>query len=134
LTVENLLDNFQVIKYKFTADEVMAVFLDASEAVRAAREIRVRVASHLHRYELGAGIGIHTGTVVEGLLGAQNIRFYDVIGDTVNTASRIEKSSSAGELWVSEDTRTQIADPSIDGQKEILAKGKELPVKVYLIQ
>jgi class 3 adenylate cyclase len=131
--VESLLDNSQVIKYKFTADEVMAVFIDANEAVRAAREIRARADTHLKRYTLGAGIGLHTGSVVEGLLGAQKIRFYDVIGDTVNTASRIEKNSGAGELWVSERTLTQLENPSISGEKEISVKGKQIPLKVYSI-
>jgi len=134
LTVENLLNGFQVIKYKFSADEVMAVFMDAGEAARAAREVRAQVAIHLRRYELGAGLGLHTGSVVEGLFGAQNIRFYDVIGDTVNTASRIEKDSVSGELWVSEEMYAQLESPSIIGQKEISAKGKEFPVKVYSIQ
>lgn len=133
LTVEKILDKFQVIKYKFTADEVMAVFIESNESIQAAREIRVKVAEQLWRYDLGAGIGIHTGSLVEGLLGAQKVRFYDVLGDTVNTASRIEKDSQAGELWISEDTRAQIARPVISGEKEIFAKGKELPVKVYLI-
>jgi class 3 adenylate cyclase len=134
LTIENLLNHFQVVKYKFTADEVMAIFLDANEAMNAARELREEIKKRLHPLGLGAGIGLHTGLVVEGLFGAQDVRFYDVIGDTVNTASRIEKSSSAGEAWLSEITLSLIASPVINGQKEITVKGKELPLKVYSIQ
>ena len=134
LTIENLLENFQVIKYKFTADEVMAVFIDAKEAVQAACELRPRIVKQLQAYNLGAGIGIHSGSLVEGLLGAQNVRFYDVIGDTVNTAQRIEGSSAAGEIWISEATRMQLATPSIDGEKEISVKGKELPIRVYSVR
>lgn len=133
LTAEKLLENFRVIKYKFTADEVMAVFIEAGEAVNAARELCSQIERRLHTQRLGAGIGIHTGLLVEGLLGAKNIRFYDVIGDTVNTAQRIENSAASGEIWISEDTRAQLTHPAIKEQNEILVKGKELPVKVYSI-
>ena len=88
----------------------------------------------LLKRELGAGIGIHTGLLVEGLLGGQKVRFYDVIGDTVNTASRIEKISSAGEIWISEDTRLSLANKVTGEQKEVAVKGKDQPIKVYLIQ
>ena len=134
LTIENILNNYQVIKYKFTADEVMAVFLDADEGVNAARDLRDDVMRMLLKRELGAGIGIHTGLLVEGLLGGQKVRFYDVIGDTVNTASRIEKISSAGEIWISEDTRLSLANKVTGEQKEVAVKGKDQPIKVYLIQ
>jgi adenylate cyclase len=133
-TVENLLNNFEVIKYKFTADEVMAVFLDAEEAVRAARELRDTITRILLKRELGAGIGIHTGWLVEGLLGGQNVRFYDVIGDTVNTAARIEKNTGAGEIWISEDTRSSISGRVPGVEREITVKGKDQPIKVYSIQ
>ena len=133
LTVENLLNNYEVIKYKFTADEVMAVFMDANEAVRAARELQPALERILFKKELGIGIGIHTGSLVEGLLGAQNVRFYDVIGDTVNTAQRIENYAALGETWISEDTRLNLENKMTGGQKLISVKGKELPVKVYSI-
>ena len=133
LTVENLLNNYEVIKYKFTADEVMAVFMDANEAVRAARELQPTLERILFKKELGIGIGIHTGSLVEGLLGAQNVRFYDVIGDTVNTAQRIENYAALGETWISEDTRLNLENKMTGGQKLISVKGKELPVKVYSI-
>lgn len=134
LTVESVLNNYQVIKYKFTADEVMAVFLDADEAIRAGRSLRESVMRSLVKRQLGAGLGIHTGSLVEGLLGGQKVRFYDVIGDTVNTASRIEKISKANEMWISEDTRQSLVNKVTGEQREIAVKGKDQPIKVYLIQ
>jgi class 3 adenylate cyclase len=133
LTVENLLNKYQVIKYKFTADEVMAVFLDADEAVRAACDLQESITRTLLKRELGAGIGIHTGLLVEGLLGGQNVRFYDVIGDTVNTAARIEKIAKAGEIWVSDDTRQSLVNKVVGELKEVKVKGKGEPIKVYSI-
>jgi len=133
LTIESVLNNYQVIKYKFTADEVMAVFLDADEAVHAACDLRENVMRALQKRELGAGIGVHTGLLVEGLLGGQKVRFYDVIGDTVNTASRIEKISSAGEIWISEDTRVSLVNKVTGEQREVLVKGKDQPLMVYSI-
>jgi len=133
LTVEGLFNNYQIIKYKFTADEVMAVFIEADEAVRAARELQETLGRVLFKKELGVGIGIHTGLLVEGLFGGQNVRFYDVIGDTVNTAERIEKFANAGEIWISEDTRLNLANKLAGKQKQVAAKGKDQPIKVYLI-
>lgn len=50
-----------------------------------------------------ARIGLHTGPVVAGVVG--DIKFaYDIWGDTVNLASRIESNSEAGQVNVSQDT------------------------------
>lgn len=134
LTVEGLFNNYQIIKYKFTADEVMAVFIEPDEAVRAARELQEILGRVLFKRELGVGIGIHTGSLVEGLLGGQNVRFYDVLGDTVNTAERIEKFAQAGEIWISEDTRLSLSKNRVVGeQKYLTVKGKDQPIEVYLI-
>ena len=133
LTVENILTNYQVIKYKFTADEAMAVFIDPDETVRAALELQSALEHALFKKELGVGVGIHTGALVEGLFGAKNVRFYDVIGDTVNTAARIEKVAGAGEIWISDDTRACLTDKITGEQKEVSVKGKDLPIKIYSI-
>ncbi len=133
LTVEGLLDNYQIIKYKFTADEVMVVFIEADEAVCAARELRETLGRVLFKKELGVGIGVHTGLLVEGLFGGQNVRFYDVIGDTVNTAERIEKFAGAGEIWISEDTRLNLSDKIAGEQRQVAVKGKDQPMRVYLV-
>ncbi len=131
--IEQVFDRHQVIKYKFTADEVMAVFISAEDALLAARELRLQAENALQKNDLGAGIGVHTGTLVEGLLGGKNIRFYDVIGDTVNTTQRIESAAGAGEIWISAATLAKLPAFQPNAQKEISVKGKELPVQVYSI-
>lgn len=133
LAIESVLEPSSVIKYKFTADEVMAVFIEPADAVAAARELRRVVHETLAATQLGAGIGIHTGKVVEGLLGGKSIRFYDVLGDAVNTASRIESAAGANEIWVSAPTYAKIPQVTVGRMQEIKAKGKEDLVKVYAI-
>jgi len=120
------------IKLKFSADEILAVFAQPQEAVACALELRVQTRKALAEWGLGAGIGVHSGAVVEGLLGSAGIKGYDVIGDTVNTAKRIEGAAAGGEVLVSESVRLAL-DPAVPlgERREIVAKGKETPLPVY---
>lgn len=54
-------------------------------------------------------IGIATGPVVAGVIG-QNKFIYDLWGDTVNTASRMESSGVAGEIHITETTKKALGD------------------------
>jgi class 3 adenylate cyclase len=54
-------------------------------------------------------IGIHTGPVVAGIVGSHKFA-YDIWGDTVNTAARLEQGSEAGKINVSETTYQRIKD------------------------
>jgi class 3 adenylate cyclase len=71
-------------------------------AIDAAFEIReaVRKISHLTDIELDVRIGIHRGPVVAGIIGKSKLQ-YDVWGDTVNVASRLEAQGKAGKIYVS---------------------------------
>jgi len=132
LAAENVLNRHAVIKFKFSADEIMAVFITAAQAAAGARELRGEVKSLLLEQKLGAGIGLHTGPLVEGLLGSAGVKFYDVIGDTVNTAKRIESAAQASEILISEITRQTLGiDLPVDATRQIAAKGKDEPVTVY---
>lgn len=70
--------------------------------------------------------GIHTGPVIAGIVGVRKFQ-YDVWGDTVNTASRMEDLGEEGKVNISESTYNQIKDDqafSFENRGRIEAKGK----------
>ncbi len=110
----------------------MAVFIDPQQAFDTAQLLRAELNPLLARQNLGAGLGIHTGEVVEGILGGQELRFYDVLGDTVNTAQRIEAAAGSMEIWVSAEAFSKIQAGERFSQKEIQVKGKTEPIQVFV--
>jgi class 3 adenylate cyclase len=130
---EALLNRHRTIKFKLSADEVMAVFHTPQDAASAARELLAEIDVLLREQGLGAGIGIHAGPLVEGLLGS-GVKFYDVIGDTVNTAKRIEGAAGAGEILVSKTAGELLPELFRLGERrEIMVKGKEAPLVVFVL-
>ena len=81
----------------------------ALDVIKAAIEIRdfieegkaAKIAMNKPYFEIR--IGIHTGPVVAGIVGVKKFA-YDIWGDTVNTASRMESSGEAGKVNISETT------------------------------
>jgi adenylate cyclase len=131
-SAEPVLRRHGAIKLKFSADEVLAVFAEPRQAAACALDLRPRVRAALSHWNLGAGIGMHRGPVVEGLLGSEGVKGYDVIGDTVNTAKRIEGAAAGGEVLVSEALLAALDKGAATGpRREVVAKGKEVPIAVY---
>jgi adenylate cyclase len=130
---------------KYIGDEIMAVFgapapLDGGPAlaVRAALAMQARndelnlsrTARGLPLFELG--IGIETGEVSAGFIGAPERMEYTVVGDRVNTARRLCALAEAGQVVVSGDTwahMTGIAEGREIGPVQL--KGKEHPVVAH---
>ena len=112
---------------QYIGDAVMVIFGapqpqpdHALRAVRAAVEVVRRVHGLRDRWkELGAeefriGIGIHTGKAVVGTVGSPRRLDYTAIGDTVNTAARIESANKElqSEVLISQATFAALPDES----------------------
>jgi class 3 adenylate cyclase len=78
-------------------------------------------------------IGIHSGPVVAGIVGVKKFA-YDIWGDTVNTAARMEQSSEAGKINISETTYALVKDKfSCIHRGKIAAKGKG-EIDMYFVE
>ncbi len=99
----------------------------AENAIRAALEIRDYMRDRLDQgigSPLGIRIGLHTGPVVAGIVGLKKFQ-YDIWGDTVNTAARMESSGDPGKVNVSSATYELTRDLfRFEARGEVEAKGK----------
>jgi adenylate cyclase len=129
---------------KYIGDAIMAVFgapLDMpdhpAQAIRAALEMRERLEEfNAERREgpvLRMRIGINTGKVVVGEIGSINKKEFTVLGDAVNTASRLESSVAKPMMIVIGPTTYE----AVRGEFEcnslgvVALKGKEKQVEAY---
>lgn len=80
-------------------------------------------------------VGIHTGSVVAGIVGVKKFQ-YDIWGDTVNTASRMESSGEVGQVNLSASTYMLVKDNSefnFTSRGKVEAKGKG-EMEMYFVQ
>jgi adenylate cyclase len=133
---------------KFIGDAIMAIWGapiphadDADRAMRAAIDMQ-KVLAQLNkkwtsegRQEVHIGIGINFGDVFAGNIGSERRLEYTVIGDAVNTASRLCSKAGPGEILISEPFYKALKKPpKVEALEPIQLKGKAQAVPVYRLK
>jgi adenylate cyclase len=132
---------------KFVGDSVMAQWgapiesdKDADKAIAAAIDMMKELDKLNDKWKkegrptLDHGIGINWGEAFAGNIGSESRMEFTVIGDTVNTASRICSAAGPGEILISEDMKKALSKkPKLKEIPPLELKNKSQAVKVFKV-
>ena len=128
---------------KFQGDAIMAWFnhpipqkdhtLRAARAALGFRDAVTEVRKNLEpKFHLSFGVGIHVGEGLLGLVGTPKRLDYTAIGDSVNTAKRIQENADPNQILVSAEAKNLLGKKvELKAADPIEAKGKREPVEVF---
>ncbi len=140
---DEIMERYGIEKIKTIGDAYLAVCglptadeHHAEKVVSAAKDIRTFMLQR--REQLGdktfeVRIGIHSGDLVAGIVGVKKFA-YDIWGDTVNTAARMESKSEPGKINISQTTYELVQDKfncTYRGELDAKNKGK---LKMYFVE
>lgn len=133
---------------KFIGDAIMAVWgvphknqndgknaLMACIKMRLALELLNEVRAARSEPELWIGMALHYGEAISGTIGSEERMEYTVIGNSINTASRIEASTKAfgTDLLVSEEVKSQLPSFLYSEAGSVEVKGRTAAMKLYKV-
>jgi len=123
---------------KFMGDSIMATFIDANDAVDAAKKIITELATlnakkaKDGKEQIGLHIGINSGKVLQAEIGTSERKDLTVLGDPVNIAAHIQRMSTPNTIFLTESTLSRLRNKeNFVFHDKILPKGKKEPIAVY---
>jgi adenylate cyclase len=133
---------------KYLGDGLMALFgaptatpKDAGNALSAAVAMQRRMMGINEELraegfaEIGVGMGLHTGEVTVGYIGSERRSEYTAIGDTVNTAARLESNALGGQILISDATaKAAHSRYQLKPREPISVKNREQPVPLFEVE
>lgn len=146
LTTEAIFANGGTLD-KFIGDATMAVFnapialpdyeakavQAALDIVHGAEKVNMRIKEKIGR-EVSFGVGVHCGKAVVGNIGCETRMDYTAIGDTVNTASRLEGKALGGQVVISGELRKRLDGRILtEPLGGVVLKGKAEPMEVHSV-
>ncbi len=140
---DRIVTKYHIEKIKTIGDAYMAVaglpVPDAQHAVKMVKAA-MEIAAFVEQRKKQVGemafdirIGLNSGSVVAGIVGLKKF-VYDIWGDTVNTAARMEQNSEPGKINISQSTYELVKDQFVctcRGELEVKNKGK---LKMYFVE
>lgn len=132
---------------KYIGDAVMAIYNAPNDtpnyalsAVKTAIDIKNKWKHFNEQFDfphepIAFGIGVHVGEAIVGNIGCSSHMDYTAVGDTVNTASRLESGADPGEILISKELYDMVKD-KVDAEDigAMSLKGKKKEVETYIVQ
>jgi class 3 adenylate cyclase len=143
---DHILEKYNVEKIKTSGDSYMAAgglptpnATHATDVIKASLEI-MKFMNELKEKKIAQGkkyfeirLGVHSGPVVAGIVGIKKFA-YDIWGDTVNIASRMESSGEVGKINISASTYNLVKDQFICNYRgKVQAKHKGM-IDMYFVE
>lgn len=138
---DGLVTGFGGTKIKTIGDAYMAVFgapipfpehpVKALEASLAMRDFLSRMEEE-RRFGLAMRMGVHTGTVMAGVVGRERMQF-DIFGDAVNIASRFESSGERDRINVSEATWVRTREAFLFEERGFISLKNKADMRAYFV-
>ncbi|WP_297613588.1 adenylate/guanylate cyclase domain-containing protein [Nocardia sp.] len=129
---------------QFVGDAVMAVFnVPIAQPDHALRAARAGLVLQQAVAQIAAGrpdwprfrVGVNTGPALVGNIGAAQMRNYTAIGDTTNTAARLQGVAQPGDVVIGPLTRTQLGSRAlVQPLHAISVKGRREPVTCFVLR